>query len=118
MIHDLRVNIYSSRARKILKFLLQSPIPSELERNHPSNKLIQAISRSSKRVWWRIGRVLELVKGILERKLAPQTLCTFLAAGPPYPLDLCWHLENILLPYPQDLGESDNTTCFQPLPSL
>jgi hypothetical protein len=116
MIHDLRVNIYSSRARKILKFLLQSRIPSELERNHPSNKLIQAISRSSKRVWWRIGRVLQLVKGILERKLAPQTLFTFLAAGPPYPLDLCWHLENILLPYPQYFGESDNTRAFSHFP--
>ena len=56
------------------------------------------------------------MKGILERKLAPQTLFTFLAAGPPYPLDLCWHLENILLPYRQYFGESDNTRAFNHFP--
>ena len=112
MIHDLRVNINSSRARKILKHLLQSPVPSKIKRKHTGNLTPQ----STRHIWWAISLALRYLKRFFQPKPAPSTLSTFLTSGPPYPLDLCWHLENILLPYPQFFGESDSMRSFSSFP--
>ena len=46
----------------------------------------------------------------------PSTLSDHLASGPPYSLDLCWHLENILTPYPALVGESESMRSFSHFP--
>ena len=111
-IHDLRVDINSYRARKILKYLLQSPIPSKFQPKTPDNSSVKKFRHT----WWRIAYVLNWAQELFQTEAAPSTLSTLLANGPPYHLDLCWHLENILLPYPQFFGESDSMRSFQNFP--
>ena len=84
-VHDLRVDLRNFRARKILKHLLNAPLPSKIARNKHSNS-------------------------------SADTISTFIATGPPYPLDLCWHLENILTTYPQLVGEHDTMRSFSHFP--
>ena len=105
MIHDLRVDMNSLRARRILKYFLKSPIPRKIQRIHHREQVV----RHSGHLWWPFGRVLDSV----QRK---QTIATFLASGPPYPLDMCWHLENLLLPHPQFFGESYNLRSYSSFP--
>ena len=112
MVHDLRVDIKSSRARKILKHLLNAPIPDNIKRGRPEN----AKTRQSSRVWWPIDRALSRLHSITHRNPLPSTIATHLASGPPYSLDLCWHLENILIPYPTLLGESESMRSFSHFP--
>lgn len=103
MIHDLRVDIKSSRARNILKHFLNTPIPEILTRGGPD-----VAKPPQRRVWWPIDRALNRLHSLTHRNPPLSTIATHLASGPPYSLDLCWHLENILLPYPALLGESDS----------
>lgn len=112
MVHDLRVDISSSRARKILKHLLSTPVPSTLVRGKTEN----ARPRHFRHVWWPINRALSTLRCFTRRIPLPSTLSDHLAAGPPYSLDLCWHLENILTPYPALVGESESMRSFSHFP--
>ena len=98
MVHDLRVDINSARAQRILKHFLKSPLPNKLRPDRPTNVSPQKL------------------KHLFYPKPSPNTIAAFLATGPPYPLDLCWHLENILIPYPQFLGESEDMRSFAHFP--
>ena len=76
------------------------------------------------RVDLRNNRARKILKHLLNvpltRKIArnkysnssADTISTFIATRPPYPLDLCWHLENILTPLPQVVGENDTMRSF------
>ncbi len=112
MVHDLRVDIKSWRARKILKHLLSTPLPSKLDCRKKDN----VIPHQRKRVWWPIGRALRILHGLTHRNLESHTISDHLASGPPYSLDLCWHLENILSPYPALAGESESMRSFSHFP--
>ncbi|KAL9609370.1 MAG: hypothetical protein Q9167_005860 [Letrouitia subvulpina] len=113
MIHDLRVDIDSSRSRKILKNLLQAPIPEKLKQNSPRNPVVRPYIG---RLWWPLGRTIKAFQNLYRHKRNTETISGLIASGPPYPLDLCWHLENILLPYPLFLGESSNIRAFSNFP--
>ena len=112
MVHDLRVDINSSRARKILKHILNSPLPGKLDREKTDN----ARPRQLRHVWWPIDRALSVLHGLTHRKPLPSTISTYLSSGSPYPLDLCWHLENMLIPYPAMVGESESMRSFSHFP--
>ena len=113
MVHDLRVDINSSRARRILKHLLNSPLPGKLDR---SRNLDNALPRQPRHVWWPVDRALSILHSLTHRKALPSTVSTYLSSGSPYSLDLCWHLENILLPYPALIGESESMRSFSHFP--
>ncbi|CAF9931198.1 MAG: hypothetical protein ALECFALPRED_004952 [Alectoria fallacina] len=110
--HDLRVDINSWRARKILKHFLNAPLPGKLGRGN----IDTARPRQFRHVWWRIGRALRILHSLTHRNPLPRTISTHLASGPPYSLDLCWHLENILTPYPALVGESESMRSFSHFP--
>lgn len=112
MVHDLRVDISSSRARKILKHLLNTPLPGKLDRG----KIDNARSTQLRHIWWPIGHALNILHNLIHRKPPPSTISTHLASGPPYSLDLCWHFENILSPYPALVGESESVRSFSHFP--
>ena len=114
MIHDLRVDIDSPRARKILKHLLNSPLPDKL--HHRGKKRAANSPPLLRRIWWPLGRVLRILHNLNRKNPQPSTIADHLASGPPYSLDLCWHLENILTPYPALLGESDSMRSFAHFP--
>ncbi len=112
-IHDLRVDPNSPRARRILKHLLNAPLPSKIARDNPyDNHLHQPRTKT----WWALDRVLRFFINLQINPSPNDTISAFLATGPPYPLDLCWHLENILTPYPQLLGESETMRSFTHFP--
>ena len=112
VVHDLRVDVNSSRARKILKHLLEAPLPEKIARDDTSVTKPQRI----RHIWWPIGQTLEAILNFTHRKQPPSTISTHLASGPPYCLDLCWHLENILTPYPGLAGESEKMRSFAHFP--
>lgn len=112
LVHDLRVDINSSRARKILKHFLNTPLPGKLDREN----IDTARPRPLRHVWWRIDRALSILHSLTHRNPVPSTISTHLASGPPYSLDLCWHLENILTPYPALVGESESMRSFSHFP--
>ncbi len=112
MVHDLRVDINSSRARKILKYLLNTPLPGKLDRG----KIDKATLRQLRHGWWPIDRALSILHNLIYRNPLPNTISTHLASGPPYSLDLCWHLENILTPYPALVGENESMRSFSHFP--
>ena len=108
MVHDLRVDINSSRARSILKHFLSTPVPRKIARGRPED----ARPFRNRHVWWRIDRALSILRRPTRKDLQPRNISDHLASGPPYPLDLCWHLENILTPYPALIGESESMRSF------
>lgn len=112
MVHDLRVDISSSRARKILKHLLSTPVPSTLVRGKPENTMLHTF----RHVWWPINRAINILQRFTQRNSLPSTLSDHLASGPPYSLDLCWHLENVLTPYPALIGENESMRPFSHFP--
>ena len=112
MVHDLRVDVNSSRARRILKHLLNTPAPDKLARKIPG----KARHSQSRRIWWPIDRALSRLQTLFYRNSPPSTISNHLASGPPYSLDLCWHLENILTPYPALVGESESMRSFSNFP--
>lgn len=112
MVHDLRVDINSSRARKILEHFLNAPLPSKLDRENIEN----VGPRQLRHVWWPIDRALSMIHILTHGSPQPNTISSYLASGPPYSLDLCWHLENILTPYPTLVGESESTRSFSHFP--
>ena len=112
MIHDLRVDINSTRARKILKHILNTPVPGTLDRR----KIDKARPRLLRHSWWPIDHGLRILQSITHRDHLLGTISDHLASGPPYSLDLCWHLENILAPYPALLGESESMRSFSHFP--
>ena len=112
MIHDLRVDINSSRARSILKHFLSTPVPDKIARGKP-----KTVRLSHKRhVWWRIDRALAILLRLTRKDLQPSNISDHLTSGPPYSLDLCWHLENILAPYPTLIGEGETMRSFSDFP--
>lgn len=112
MVHDLRVDISSSRARKILRHLWSTPVPLTLVRE----KLENDRPRKLRQFWWPINRALKSLQRYTQRKSLPSTLSDHIVSGPPYSLDLCWHLENILTPYPALVGESESMRSFSHFP--
>lgn len=94
MVHEVRVDINSSRARKILKHILNSPLPGKLGRGSFDN----AKPRQLRYVWWPIDRALSILHSLTHRKPLPSTVYTYLSSGSPYPLDLCRHLYSYPLP--------------------
>ena len=110
MIHDLRIDISSRRARRILKYFLKASVPRKIAHHD------EQTSKNPRHLWWPIQRALDYIQKFLQRKQSPPTIATFLASGPPYPLDMCWHLENLLLPHPQFFGESYNMRSFSSFP--
>ena len=95
-IHDLRVDLNSTRARRILKHFLNAPLPSKVARDNPYDNNLHQPHRQT---WWALDRVLRFFLDLRINTSPKNTISTFLATGPPYPLDLCWHLENILISY-------------------
>ena len=112
-IHDLRVDLNSTRARTILKHLLNAPLPSNIAHNKPYDNHLHPPHRAT---WWALDRILRFFSNLYNHPSPKNTISAFLASGPPYPLDLCWHLENILTPYPQLLGESETMRSFNHFP--
>lgn len=112
MVHDLRVDINSSRARKILKHLLNAPLPGKLDRGETVN----VSPRQLRRVCWPINHALSVFHSLTHRNTLPSKIGTHLASGPPYTQDLCWHLDNILTPYPALVGESEPMRSFSHFP--
>ena len=112
-VHDLRVDLNSPRARRILKHLLNAPLPSKIARDNPDDNHPHQPHRET---WWALDRVLKFFLNLHLKPSPNNTISTFLATGPPYPLDLCWHLENVLTPYPQLLGESETMRSFVHFP--
>ena len=112
MVHDLRVDINSSRARRILKHFLSTPVPNKIARGKPED----ARPSRNRLLWWRIDRALSILRRLTRKDLQPRNISDHLASGPPYSLDLCWHLENILTPYPALIGESESWRSFSDFP--
>ena len=112
MVHDLRVDINSSRARKILKYFLSTPVPNKIAREKSENARLSP----NRHIWWRIDRALAILRRLTRRDPQPSNISDHLASGPPYSLDLCWHLENILTPYPALIGESESIRSFSDFP--
>ena len=112
MVHDLRVDINSSRARKILKYFLGTPVPNKIARGKSENARLSP----NRNIWWRIDRALAILRRLTRRDLQPSNISDHLASGPPYSLDLCWHLENMLNPYPALIGESESIRSFSDFP--
>ena len=112
-IHDLRVDLNSTRARTILKHLLNAPLPGKIARDNPYDNHLH---QPHKKTWLTLNRVLRFFSNLYINPSPKNTISAFLATGPPYPLDLCWHLENILTPYPQLLGESETMRSFTHFP--
>ena len=114
MVHDLRVDVSSSRrARKILKYFLRAPLPGKLSSQNDFN---ESIPRQISNIWWPIARALNILKAFAPRKDSTQTISTHFASGPPYSLDLCWHLENVLTPFPSMAGEKEPMRNFAQFP--
>ena len=111
MIHDLRVDVNWSRARKILRQFLDTPLPPTF----PQSKPDITKGRRYRHLWWPIARILERPSYLFRRNLE-NTISTHFDSGLPYSLDLCWHLENILNPYPALAGESDPMRSFANFP--
>ena len=112
MVHDLRVDINSPRARKILKHILNAPLPGKLA-PYPERK---PTSNSHKKRSWIIDYALNYLNRAMHTRTPSTTISTHIAAGPPYSLDLCWHLENILLPFPALVGESEIMRSYADFP--
>ena len=111
-IHDLRIDINSSRARNILKYFLSTPVPNKIARGKSENARLSPNGH----VWWRIDRALAILRRLTRRDLQQSNISDHLASGPPYSLDLCWHLENMLTPYPALIGESESIRSFSDFP--
>ena len=112
-IHDLRIDLNRTRARRVLKHLLNAPLPSKIARDNADDTYLHQPHRVR---WWALDRVLKFFANLHTNPSPKNTISAFLATGPPYPLDLCWHLENILTPYPQLLGESETMRSFTHFP--
>lgn len=112
LVHDLRVDINSSRARNVLKHLLNAPLPGKLSHGRSDH----TERRQLRHPWWSVDRALSILRSLTHRNPPPSTISTHLASGPPYSLDLCWHLENILTPFPALVGESESVRSFSHFP--
>ena len=60
--------------------------------------------------------ILDVFRYNIWRQQDGNTIATFLTSGPPYSLNMCWHLEDLLLPYPQFFGESNHMRSFKSFP--
>ena len=102
-VNDIRIDPNHRRAQHVLRHLLDTPLPPQLQNARIPGTPSPKQSFPSK--------LLSLLS-LLRPTKKPPTIRTFLSQGPPYPLDLCWHIENILTPFPCYAGESNDMRDF------
>ncbi|KAL8720182.1 MAG: hypothetical protein Q9225_002912 [Loekoesia sp. 1 TL-2023] len=108
-VNDFRIDLDRPRTQHVLRHLLDTPLPQQLRNAHVPSTAPPPRKRTL------ISKLLPRFRRY-HRPTKEPTIRTFLSQGPPYPLDLCWHLENILVPFPHYLGERDEMRSFASFP--